>query len=49
MHYMLHFGLGVASSRATAAIAVVTAVTLSLALTVFPLVAAEKRLESRPN
>jgi len=49
MHYLLHFGLGVASSRATAVIAVVTAVTLSLALTVFPLFAAEKRLESRPN
>jgi ABC-2 type transport system permease protein len=49
MHYLLHFGLGVESSSATAAIAVVTAVTLSLALTVFPLVLAEKRLESRPN
>jgi ABC-2 type transport system permease protein len=47
MHYLLHFGLGVASSRATALIAVVSAVTVSLALTVFPLLVAEKRLESR--
>jgi ABC-2 type transport system permease protein len=46
-HYLLHFGLGVESSRATALIAVVSAVTLSFALAVFPLLAAEKRLESR--
>jgi len=47
MHYLLHFGLGVESSRATAAIAVVIAVTLSFVLAVFPLLAAEKRLQSR--
>jgi len=47
MHYLLHFGLGVESSRATAFIAVVSAITVSFALAVFPLVAAEKRLESR--
>jgi ABC-2 type transport system permease protein len=46
-HYLLHFGLGVESSRATALIAVVSAVTLSFALAVFPLMAAEKRLQSR--
>ena len=44
MHYVLHFGLGVESSRVTALIAVVTAVTLSIALTAFPLLVAEKRL-----
>ena len=47
--YLLHFGLGVESPRATGVIAVVTAVTVSLALTAFPLLAAEKRLESREN
>ncbi|HEV2719832.1 MAG TPA: hypothetical protein VG323_07410 [Thermoanaerobaculia bacterium] len=47
--YLLHFGLGVQSSRTTGLIAVVTAVTVSLALTAFPLLAAEKRLESREN
>jgi ABC-2 type transport system permease protein len=47
MHYLLHFGLGVESSRATAFIAVVSAITVSFALAVFPLAAAEKRLESR--
>lgn len=47
MHYLLHFGLGVESSRVTALIAVVSAVTLSFALVVFPLLAAEKRLQSR--
>jgi ABC-2 type transport system permease protein len=49
MNYILRHGLGVESERASAAIAVVTAITLSLALTVFPLVVAEKRLESRQN
>ena len=49
MNYILRHGLGVESERASAAIAVVTAITLSVALTVFPLVAAEKRLESRQN
>jgi len=44
MHYVLHFGLGVQSSRVTALIAVVTAVTISIALTAFPLLVAEKRL-----
>jgi ABC-2 type transport system permease protein len=44
MHYVLHFGLGVQSSRVTALIAVVTAVTVSIALTAFPLLLAEKRL-----
>jgi ABC-2 type transport system permease protein len=47
MDYLLHFGLGVTSPRATAVIAIVSAVTLSFALAVFPLLAAEKRLESR--
>jgi ABC-2 type transport system permease protein len=47
MHYLLYFGLGVESSRATAFIAVVSAITVSFALAVFPLAAAEKRLESR--
>lgn len=46
-HYLLHQGLGVESSRATAVIAVVSAVTLSFCLAVFPLLAAEKRLQSR--
>jgi ABC-2 type transport system permease protein len=44
MHYVLHFGLGVESSRVTALIAVVTAVTVSIVLTAFPLFIAEKRL-----
>lgn len=47
MNYILRHGLGVESERAGTAIAVVTAITLSFALTVFPLVVAEKRLESR--
>jgi ABC-2 type transport system permease protein len=49
MHYLLHFGFGVESSRVTALIAIVSAITLSIALVVFPLLAAEKRLESRRN
>ena len=44
MHYLLHFGLGVESSRVTALIAIATAVTLSIALTALPLLVAEKRL-----
>ena len=44
MHYLLHFGLGVESSRVTALIAVVTAVAISIALTALPLLVAEKRL-----
>ena len=46
MDYLLHQGLGVQSERESGVIAVVTALTVSIALTVFPLLAAEKRLES---
>ena len=46
MDYLLHQGLGVQSARASGLIAIVTALTVSLALTLFPLLAAEKRLES---
>lgn len=46
MDYLLHQGLGVRSERESGVIAVVTALTVSIALTVFPLLAAEKRLES---
>jgi ABC-2 type transport system permease protein len=43
-HYILRFGMGVESARATGAIAIVTGVTVSIALAVFPLLLAEKRL-----
>jgi len=46
MDYLLHQGLGVQSERTSGIIAVVTALTVSAALTVFPLLAAQKRLES---
>ncbi|HKS24700.1 MAG TPA: hypothetical protein VJZ76_18025 [Thermoanaerobaculia bacterium] len=46
MDYLLHQGLGVQSERTSGIVAVVTALTVSAALTVFPLLAAQKRLES---
>lgn len=44
MHYILHFGFGVASAKVTALLPIVTGVTVSFSLTVFPLAIAEKRL-----
>jgi len=46
MKYVMRFGLGVQSAEVATLVPVVTAVTVSLLLAVFPLVIAEKRLAS---
>jgi len=46
MRYVLRFGLGVENAEVASVIPVVTAVTVSLLLAVFPLAIAEKRLAS---
>jgi ABC-2 type transport system permease protein len=46
MKYVMRFGLGVANAEVAAIAPVVTAVTLSVSLAVFPLFVAEKRLAS---